>query len=78
MDNYIVSRADMVSLADTIRAKGGMTGALVFPNGWRTAIEAIKTGGSTHPLGEKLYSFGVLSDIHIQTATDSAADTGHI
>ena len=73
MDNYIVSREDMVAVAEAIRAKGGTTDALVFPNGWKTAIEATQGSGSTQPLGEKLYSFGVVSDVHINATSNTAS-----
>lgn len=35
--------ADMTSVADSIRAKGNTTGALAWPNGYKTAIEAIQS-----------------------------------
>ena len=37
--------ADMTSVADSIRTKGGTTDALAWPDGYKTAIEAIQTGG---------------------------------
>ena len=37
--------ADMTSVADSIRTKGGTTEALAWPDGYKTAIEAIQTGG---------------------------------
>lgn len=37
--------ADMSSVADSIRTKGGTTEALAWPDGYKTAIEAIQTGG---------------------------------
>lgn len=39
--------ADMTSVADSIRTKGGTTEALAWPNGYKTAIEAIQTGGGS-------------------------------
>ena len=37
--------ADMTSVADSIRTKGGTTDALAWPDGYKSAIEAIQTGG---------------------------------
>lgn len=37
--------ADMTSVADTIRTKGGTTEQLAWPDGYKTAVEAIQTGG---------------------------------
>ena len=37
--------ADMTSVADSIRTKGGTTEALAWPDGYKAAIEAIQTGG---------------------------------
>ena len=39
--------ADMTRVADSIRTKGGTTDALVWPDGYKTAIEAIQTGGGS-------------------------------
>lgn len=50
MANYKVIDADqldsdLTSVADSIRAKGGTSDALVFPDGFVTAISAIQAGG---------------------------------
>lgn len=37
--------ADLTSVADAIRAKGGTSDALVFPAGFVSAVEAISAGG---------------------------------
>lgn len=37
--------ADMTSVADTIRSKGGTSEKLLWPDGYNAAIEAIQTGG---------------------------------
>lgn len=39
--------ADMTSVADTIRTKGGTSEQLAWPDGYNAAIEAIQTGGGT-------------------------------
>ena len=46
--------ADMTSVADSIRTKGGTTEALAWPDGYKTAIEAIQTGGGGGSSGEPL------------------------
>lgn len=45
MSNYIVDGADLTSVANAIRTKGGTSGTLAFPNGFISAVEAIETGG---------------------------------
>lgn len=52
MDEYAVVNktqldADMTSVADTIRTKGGTTEQLAWPDGYKAAVEAIQTGGGT-------------------------------
>jgi hypothetical protein len=41
IDRYYVDKSDLSSVADAIRAKGGTTDPLTFPDGWVTAIENI-------------------------------------
>ena len=45
MTDYLTNDADLKKVADAIRAKGGTTAPLVFPDGFSTAVEAIQTGG---------------------------------
>ena len=40
-----VDEASLTSVADSIRAKGGTTGALAFPDGFVSAVQAIQAGG---------------------------------
>lgn len=40
-----VNDASLASVANAIRAKGGTSDALVFPEGFVSAISAIQTGG---------------------------------
>ena len=42
-DMYLVSNTDMVGVADEIRAKSGKSGALVFPVGWKEALNSMKS-----------------------------------
>ena len=46
--------ADMTSVADSIRTKGGTTEALAWPDGYKSAIEAIQTGGGGGSSGDPL------------------------
>ena len=39
--------AGMKSVADAIRAKAGITNQLVWPEGFKTAVEGIQTGGGS-------------------------------
>lgn len=45
MSNYLVDGADLTSVANAIRTKGGTSAALAFPAGFVSAIGAIPTGG---------------------------------
>lgn len=62
MSNYIVTGADMTSVADAIRAKGAQ-GVLVFPGGWVSAIGNI--GGSDSWMGKnasRVYQSSVITE----------------
>lgn len=45
MAEYLTNTAELTSVADAIRAKGGTTAQLVYPSGFVSAINAIETGG---------------------------------
>ena len=45
MSKYLVHDTDLTSVADAIRAKGGTSEQLAFPNGFVNAVEGIQTGG---------------------------------
>ena len=45
MAEYLTNTADLTAVADAIRAKGGISDPLVYPDGFVTAIQAIETGG---------------------------------
>ena len=51
MSNYLVDGADLTSVADAIRTKGGTSAQLAFPQGFVDAVEAIETG--IEPTGTK-------------------------
>lgn len=46
---YLTLKSELTLVADAIRAKGGTSAPLVYPNGFVTAIQAIQTGGGTTP-----------------------------
>ena len=46
MANYLTTDADLTSVADAIREKGGTSAALAFPAGFVDAIGEIQTGGT--------------------------------
>lgn len=45
-NQYLVNSTDMTTVADAIRAKGGTSAPLAFPDGFAAAIEAIQSGGA--------------------------------
>lgn len=46
MADYLTNTTELTAIADAIRAKGGTTASLVYPNSFVSAIEDIKSGGS--------------------------------
>lgn len=44
---YLTNDIELTSVADAIRAKGGTSGALVYPDGFVSAINAITTGSGS-------------------------------
>jgi hypothetical protein len=56
MSNYIVDGSDLTDIADAIRAKGGTSAQLAFPQGFVDAVEAIETGGGSLPANWKMIS----------------------
>ena len=49
MAEYLTNTTDLTKVASAIRAKGGTSDPLIYPDGFVTAIEAIQTGGGTTP-----------------------------
>lgn len=62
-NQVICNKEDLVAIANILREKTDSQDKLKFPDGFLTSIEKAK--GEPTQLGEKLYRFGVLSDIHI-------------
>ena len=46
MAEYLTNTTDLTKVASAIRAKGGTSDPLIYPDGFVTAIQAIQTGGS--------------------------------
>ena len=44
-NEYLVDSADMTTVADAIRERGGTTAPLSFPDGMASAIRNIQSGG---------------------------------
>ena len=44
-NEYSVNQSDLVSVANAIRTKGGTSEALMFPDGFVSAVQAIQAGG---------------------------------
>ena len=49
MAEYLTNTTDLTAVADAIRAKGGTSYPLVYPDGFVAAIRNIQTGGSPTP-----------------------------
>lgn len=56
MSNYVVSDTTLTSVANAIRAKGGTSAQLEWPDGFVSAVQAIPSGGGT-PSWDDLLSF---------------------
>lgn len=50
MAKYLVTDTELKSVADAIRTKGGTEEALVFPNGFVSAIETVPGAGNIEPI----------------------------
>lgn len=46
MANYIVQDTSLETVADSIRAKAGISEKLVFPDGWKAAVDNISVGSA--------------------------------
>ena len=53
MADYLVTSTELKSVADAIRAKGGTTERLTFPDGFVSTVESIQAGASEPALQEK-------------------------
>lgn len=67
-NEYLVDGADMTTVADAIRAKGGTTAPLSFPEGMAEAVRDIPSGGTDLSLGITGAQVGQIAKI---TAVDT-------
>lgn len=67
-NEYLVDGADMTTVADAIREKGGTTAPLSFPEGMASAVRDIPSGGTDISLGLTAATIG-------QTIKVKAVDT---
>lgn len=61
--------ADLTSVANAIRTKGGTSAQLAFPAGFVSAVEAIPTGGGGYTIDEVVDRSAFPSVINISSAT---------
>lgn len=59
MAEYLTNTTDLTKVASAIREKGGTSGALVYPDGFVSAINAITTGGGQDEFVEAALISGV-------------------
>lgn len=71
-----VNDTSLASIADAIRAKGGTSDTLVFPEGFVSAISAIQTSGSGGGTGGESDISALLIGIIERTATDVTIPVG--
>lgn len=64
--------ADMQSVADSIRSKGGTSALLAWPDGFKAAVDAIYTGihGRHQPIASGLYIFTASEEVAAQVLGD--------
>ena len=67
MAEYLVTDTELSGVADAIRAKGGTSESLTWPDGYKAAVEAIQTGGGAkEPYIEETYDAkGNLIDVNL-------------
>lgn len=77
MANYKVTDAELISIADAIRLKGGTSASLAFPSGFVSAVQSIPTGHSFSEADEgKVVSSGALVSQGIMSVSvNSVYDT---
>lgn len=64
MAEYLVNSADLTTVADAIRAKGGTAAQLVFPGGFTSAIQALAAGGGLTVSGTNLHDASTDTEDH--------------
>lgn len=76
MANYIVQDTSLTAVANAIRAKAGLSGALVFPTGYAEAVAGIQTGGGTGAGGDGAPVVVNAAPIRVSAAISVAVPSG--
>ena len=71
-NEYLVNSADMTAVADAIRAKGGTSEALAFPDGFVEAVGAIQAGGDDLYVAIANNTLAEINDDKIKTMRSNA------
>jgi hypothetical protein len=72
MANYIVQDTSLETVADAIRAKAGISEKLVFPDGWKAAVDGIQSGG-VEGVTFSARGVGIIPDIPRRTVASTFA-----
>ena len=68
---YLADENDLVSVADSIRAKTGLTDKLVWPSGYKAAISTLTNSSATYENSASEF----LHNIHVDEYHDDTTDT---
>ena len=63
MAEYLVTDTELSGVADAIRAKGGTSESLTWPDGYKAAVEAIQTGGVGFDMSVEPNQWKLLVDV---------------
>lgn len=64
-NEYLVDGADMTTVADAIREKGGTTAPLSFPDGMAEAVRNIQSGGDLSSVDVYISDFTSNTDLTV-------------
>lgn len=65
MANYIVQDTSLETVADSIRAKAGISEKLEFPLGWKAAVDGITGGGDGAPVVVDIAPINIGADVTV-------------
>lgn len=79
MAEYLTNTTDLTKVASAIRAKGGTSDPLIYPDGFVTAIESIQAGGGANELlewfgGSKYYTTTITPTSNVAQITITPND----
>lgn len=75
MANYKVTDAELISIADAIRLKGGTSASLAFPSGFVSAVQDLSTGFSAADEGKVVHSGALSIQDVMSVSQNSVYDT---